>query len=565
DRSEHHDRPPAGRQLGRLHPDRRLLRLRARHRAGSAAVHLEQPRLLPLRPLAARLGHGPGVHLRQPRRGRDHGDVGERCSVRYRHGPLLLDRRRARDALPRRRDDAVLLRLEGAVGPGVHASAVRHRRPPGERAELRRRAGPHRWHQPLPARHDHRGAARLEPARGARGGGGGRADLHRARWSLGGDLQRGPAVLRDRRRAAAADDRGSQQRRRLGRAQRQDHRARRRGAALLVAGHRADGHRQPGPVGHRPRVRPRVRAVLRLLDDELRRGAAGDGQQLDVGGADLADHRRVPEDVHPVHRHHPRHDRRRRGGGGRGGQGVGRRLRLQQLVAVPDARPAAQRHARSGDHRARRLLHGRYGGEHLGLQHRLLLRPLADLRRQGPARQLLPAARPGGDRGRHRHRDRHRPDRGAVHEPHELPAGVVRLLQRPTVRDLHPRDVLETDDGDGRLDGAGLRHGRRDHRRDPQRGLAGGPQHRRPPAERSGSRVRRSRCGVRPRHRGQRRGHDGDPAAGVLRAEGAGLLPDAQGGLPRRRVPRARVVPAAGPAGRHRPGDGRRPERGVLV
>ncbi len=33
------------------------------------------------------------------------------------------------DALPRRRDDAVLLRLEGPVGPGVHAPAVRSRAP----------------------------------------------------------------------------------------------------------------------------------------------------------------------------------------------------------------------------------------------------------------------------------------------------------------------------------------------------------------------------------------------------------------------------------------------------
>ena len=60
----------------------------------------------------------------------------------------------------------------------------------------------------------------------------------------------------------------------------------------------------------RHRLRPRLRAVLRLLDDELRRGAARDGLELDVGGPALADHRRVPEDVRAVHRHLPGHDRR---------------------------------------------------------------------------------------------------------------------------------------------------------------------------------------------------------------------------------------------------------------
>ena len=78
----------------------------------------------------------------------------------------------------------------------------------------------------------------------------------------------------------------------------------------VVAGHRPDRHRQPGAVGHRHRLRPGLRAVLRLLDDELRRGAAGDGDQVDVRGPEHADHRVVPEDVHPVHRDRPGHDRR---------------------------------------------------------------------------------------------------------------------------------------------------------------------------------------------------------------------------------------------------------------
>ncbi|CAA9366566.1 MAG: Predicted sodium-dependent galactose transporter, partial [uncultured Nocardioidaceae bacterium] len=560
-----HHRAPAGRQLGRLPVDRRLLRVRARHRARGPTVDLQQPRLLPVRPFPPRLGHGAGVHLRQPRRGRDHGDVGQRRAVRHRDRALLLDRRRARDAVPRRGHDAVLLRLEGPVGPGVHAPEVRHRRPPGQRAELRDRPGPHRRHQPVPARHDHRGPARLEPARGPRRGGRGRAHLHRARRPLGGDLQRGAAVLRHRGRAAAADDRRPEQRRRLGRAHPADHRAGRRGAALLVAGHRADRHRQPGAVGHRPRLRPRLRAVLRLLDDELRRGPAGDGEQLDVGGAHLADHRRLPEDVHPLHRHHPGDDRRRRRPGGRRGQGLRRGLRLQQLLAVPHAGPAPQRHARPGDHRVGRLVHGGHGGQHLGLQHGLLLRPVADLRRQGPARRLLPEAGAPRDGRGDGHRDRHRAHRLAVHQPHELPAGAVRLLQRPAVRDLHPRDVLEADDGDGRVGRPRVRHAGRGHGGRAERGRVRVLQPRRPAAGRTGCRLRGRRRRVRARHRRERRGDARDQAARLLRAEGVGLLPDAQGGLPRRRVRRAGVVPEADPARRHRPGHGRRPERGVLV
>ena len=60
-------------------------------------------------------------------------------------------------------------------------------------------------------------------------------------------------------------------------------------------------------VGRRDRLRPRLRAVLRLLDDELRRGAARDGLQGHELRAARPDHRVVPEDVHPVHHHHPGH------------------------------------------------------------------------------------------------------------------------------------------------------------------------------------------------------------------------------------------------------------------
>ena len=59
-----------------------------------------------------------------------------------------------------------------------------------------------------------------------------------------------------------------------------------------LAGQRADRLRQQLPVGDRHRVRPRLRALVRLLDDELRRGAAGDGVEEHVGRPAHADHRR---------------------------------------------------------------------------------------------------------------------------------------------------------------------------------------------------------------------------------------------------------------------------------
>ena len=62
-------------------------------------------------------------------------------------------------------------------------------------------------------------------------------------------------------------------------------------------------------VGGRHRVRSRVRAVVRLLDDQLRRGPAGDGVRLDLVRPQDAGHRLLPEDVRPVHHDHPRHDR----------------------------------------------------------------------------------------------------------------------------------------------------------------------------------------------------------------------------------------------------------------
>ena len=78
----------------------------------------------------------------------------------------------------------------------------------------------------------------------------------------------------------------------------------------------------PAAVGDRARVRPGLRALLRLLDDQLRRGPAGDGVELDLRWAARSDHRLVPEDVRAVHRDLPRHDRGRRGLGGRRRQGL---------------------------------------------------------------------------------------------------------------------------------------------------------------------------------------------------------------------------------------------------
>ncbi len=54
-----------------------------------------------------------------------------------------------------------------------------------------------------------------------------------------------------------------------------------------------------------------LRAVLRLLDDELRRGAARAVGQGRVGPAPHADHRRLPEAAHPGRHGHPRPGRRR--------------------------------------------------------------------------------------------------------------------------------------------------------------------------------------------------------------------------------------------------------------
>ena len=82
------------------------------------------------------------------------------------------------------------------------------------------------------------------------------------------------------------------------------------GAALVLAGHLDHGDRQPVPVGVRHRLRARVRALLRLLDHELRRGPARAVGQEHERRADDPDHRGLPQDAGPAGHRHPRHGRR---------------------------------------------------------------------------------------------------------------------------------------------------------------------------------------------------------------------------------------------------------------
>ena len=158
-------------------------------------------------PLAAGVDHRSGVHRRQPRRAGDPRAGRQRRAVRRPGRPLLLARRGAGDGLPRHRDDAVLLRGEGPLGPRVSAAALQRGHPRVQRGHVRAGHGADLRRQPVRAGADHPPDARLvdharDPDRGRA-----RARLHHARRADLGDLQRGAAVLRDRGRAAAADPR----------------------------------------------------------------------------------------------------------------------------------------------------------------------------------------------------------------------------------------------------------------------------------------------------------------------------------------------------------------------
>ena len=117
-----------GDELGRLRDPGHLLRRGPRASASWPALHQDEPRLLPLGPLAAGVDHRPGLRLGQPGRHRDPRHGGQRRAVRRRHGQLLLDRRRPGHGLPRPGDDALLLRVEGALGARVPAAALRQAR-----------------------------------------------------------------------------------------------------------------------------------------------------------------------------------------------------------------------------------------------------------------------------------------------------------------------------------------------------------------------------------------------------------------------------------------------------
>ena len=302
------ERHPAGHQPRRLRDPGDLLRRRARDRVRREALHQDEPRLLPLRPLAAGLDHRTGLHLGQPRRAGDPGHGRQRRAVRRLHRPLLLDRRDPGHGLPRPGDDALLLRLEGPQRARVPAAALQPADARLQRAVLRRGDRADRRREPLRARAGAGAAAGLADPPRHRRGRGDRARLHHARRPQLGDLQRGAPVLRDPRRADPADDRRADRRRRLGRPQAVDRRDEgRRQAAAVVGGHRRRQRGQPaGRLVDPDRLRPRVRALVRLLDDELRRGPArAVGQEPRRGPAHAAD-RRLPEAVHPGRDDHPR-------------------------------------------------------------------------------------------------------------------------------------------------------------------------------------------------------------------------------------------------------------------
>ena len=126
---------------------------------------------------------------------------------------------------------------------------------------------------------------------------------------------------------------------------------------------------------------------LRLLDDELRRGAARAVGQGPLGRAAHAADRLVPEDLHPGPDDHPRPDRGRGGPEARHAPAA----RLQRRDPAADEQVPAQRHAGHRAGRPARRVHGRHGRQRQLVQHRVHLRHLADLHRQGPARRLLPA------------------------------------------------------------------------------------------------------------------------------------------------------------------------------
>ena len=151
--------------------------------------------------------------------------------------------------------------------------------------------------------------------------------------------------------------------------------------------------RQPVRRLGRAGLRPRVLPVVRILDDQLRRGAAGDvGQGPQLRPAD-PDHRFVPEGHHSVRHRHPGHGR---GAAAPGDRRV-RRTALQRCHPRADEQVPAHRRARRGHHRPARRVHGGHGGQRLLVQRGVDLRHLAGLhpaRPSGPATTCGSAASP---------------------------------------------------------------------------------------------------------------------------------------------------------------------------
>ncbi len=284
----HHPEPGRLRHHRRLHPGHDPRRLFAQE------IHEDGRGFLPLGPLPARLDHGPGLPLGQPGGPRGHRHGRQLGQVRHRHRPLLLGRGHPGHGLPGHLHDAVLLRQPRPDRARVPQAPLQRGDAGPQRHLVRRHDRPHERHQSLrhgPALQDH---ARLVPHR--------EHPLRRRRRPplrlLGRpvllDLQRGHPVLPHLARPHA---------RRLPRTQ--------AGRRLRRLHGQAPG--DPPPLGQVPRheqqspgrrlVRgrhgPRLRPVVRLLDDRLPRRPAGPGLEEPRRRPDDPDHRRVPEDARP--------------------------------------------------------------------------------------------------------------------------------------------------------------------------------------------------------------------------------------------------------------------------
>lgn len=126
------------------------------------------------------------------------------------------------------------------------------------------------------------------------------------------------------------------------------------------------------------------------------------------------------------------------------GQG-GQRPPVQRRDPGPHARPAAERCAGHRRDRPAGRLHGRYGGQRLLVQHRVHERHLGRVPQEGPRGRVLPEDRTGRHGGRCADRHGDGVHRVQLQQHHELPPDAVLVLQRPAVRRLHHRHVLEAD------------------------------------------------------------------------------------------------------------------------